>query len=336
MNNLIATSIKYQQGVLYVLDQCLLPHQTHWLRCETLNDMINMIHNLQIRGAPLIGIGASLMVAHLAEQGYTKEKLLAAIQALSCVRPTAINIAHDMLCMRTALEANGPQGLISCAETLFTEDMQLCEKMANHGARLIPDGANILTHCNTGSLATTGIGTAIGVIAAAKKQGKKIHVWVDETRPLLQGARLTTWEMERLNIPHTLICDSAAAMLMAEGKIDSILVGCDRIVANGDIANKVGTYSLAVNAKYHNIPFYVIAPHTTLDKSCPNGDTIPIEQRCATEVKGVSGSFGDVQWATNNTAVYNPAFDMTPAALITAWVLDSGVYTKEQIIKKMV
>jgi methylthioribose-1-phosphate isomerase len=180
-------------------------------------------------------------------------------------------------------------------------------------------------------LATAGVGTALGVIALAHQQGKVANVWVDETRPLLQGGRLTAWELGELGVPYQLITDSMAASLMGKGQVDAIWVGADRIAANGDVANKIGTYSLAVLAKFHGIPFYVAAPQTTLDPNCPNGEAIPIEQRAASEVTGVAGSFGAVQWAPENAQVYNPAFDVTPAALISGWVLDSGVVTPEQV-----
>ncbi len=331
MKDLLATSIKYQQGVLYVLDQHQLPHQERWLACDNADTMIAMIKKLQIRGAPLIGIGASLLLAHLAEQGLSTEQLRTEAERLRAARPTAVNLMNCIDRMLAALDSTGPTGLPHCAEQLFEEDVELCARMAAFGADLIPDGANILTHCNTGSLATAGVGTAIGVIGAVKQQGKQLHVWVDETRPLLQGGRLTAWEMARLAIPHTLICDNMAATLMAQGKVNAILVGSDRIAANGDFANKVGTYSLAVIAHHHKVPFYVVAPYTTVDPACPNGAAIPIEQRNAAEVQGVSGSFGEVNWAPDNTPVYNPAFDVTPAELVTGWILDTGVYDAEQI-----
>ncbi|MBN1007306.1 S-methyl-5-thioribose-1-phosphate isomerase [Amphritea pacifica] len=331
MKDLLATSIKYQHGALYVLDQHQLPHQEQWLPCDSSDAMIAMIKKLQIRGAPLIGIGASLLLAHLSEQGLTADELHTQAERLRAARPTAVNLMNCIDRMLATLENEGTAGLSRCAEQLFEEDVDLCNRMAGFGAELISDGANILTHCNTGSLATAGVGTAIGVIDAVKQQGKQLHVWVDETRPLLQGGRLTTWEMARLGISHTLICDNMAASLMAQGKVDVVLVGSDRIAANGDFANKVGTYSLAVIAHHHKVPFYVVAPYTTVDPECPDGKAIPIEQRSPAEVQGVSGSFGKVNWAPDHTPVYNPAFDVTPAALVTGWILDTGVYSPEQI-----
>ena len=203
--------------------------------------------------------------------------------------------------------------------------------MSEHGAALIDHGDSILTHCNTGSLATAGVGTAIGVITTAHKQGKNISVWVDETRPLLQGARLTAWEMEKAGIPYHLVCDSMSAGLMAAGKVDKILVGADRIAINGDFANKVGTYTLAVVARHHDVPFYVVAPRTTIDKHCVDGASIPIEQRNADEVRGVAGSFGSCIWSPAEAPVYNPAFDVTTAELVTGWILDSGVYDFDDV-----
>ncbi|MDO6564309.1 S-methyl-5-thioribose-1-phosphate isomerase [Amphritea sp. 1_MG-2023] len=331
MKDLIATSIKYQQGALHILDQHQLPHREQWLVCDSTEVMIAMIKKLQIRGAPLIGIGASVLLAHLAEQGASTASLRTDAERLRAARPTAVNLMNCLDRMLASLDSHGTATLAHCAEQLFNEDVELCNRIATEGAALIEDGANILTHCNTGSLATAGVGTAIGVIGAAKQQGKQLHVWVDETRPLLQGGRLTTWEMDQLDVPHTLVCDNMAALLMAQGKVDMILVGADRIAANGDFANKVGTYSLAVIAHYHQVPFYVVAPYTSVDANCPNGRAIPIEQRNPAEVQGVSGSFGEVNWAPDNTPVYNPAFDVTPAKLISGWILDTGVYRPEQI-----
>ncbi|WP_293268529.1 S-methyl-5-thioribose-1-phosphate isomerase [Neptunomonas sp.] len=333
MHDLQATSIKYQHNTLSVLDQHQLPHVESWLPCESVDAMVAMIQKLQIRGAPLIGIGASLLLGHLATNGASASVLQSSADILRAARPTAVNLMNNMDSMLAALQASGPNALPAEAERLFREDVALCNSIATLGAELIPAYANILTHCNTGSLATAGIGTAIGVINAAHQQGKNIHVYVDETRPLLQGGRLTAWEMKQLGIAHTLICDNMAALLMRDKKVDCILVGADRIAVNGDFANKVGTYSLAVNAHHHNVPFYVVAPNTTVDVECMSGEQIPIEERTAAEVRGVSGSFGDICWSPNQTPVYNPAFDVTPAALITGWILDKGVFNQEHIKK---
>lgn len=333
MQDLIASSLKYQNNTLSVLDQYLLPHQQVWHVCNDVDTMRDLILSLKIRGAPLIGLGASLLVAHLAEQGTAKATLAKAIDDLEATRPTAVNLMHCMAKLRIALQQDDyVTAIVTAAVTLFNEDIALCESMANHGAALVNRGDNILTHCNTGALATAGIGTALGVIYKAQQQYGDIHVWVDETRPLLQGGRLTAFELERWQIPYTLICDNMAASLMAAGKVDKIFVGADRIAANGDFANKVGTYNLAVLAHFHNIPFYVVAPLTTLDVNTACGADIEIEQRNSAEVRGVSGSFGEAQWAPTNANVYNPAFDVTPAKLITGWVLDTGVYNQQQVL----
>jgi methylthioribose-1-phosphate isomerase len=333
MQDLIASSLKYQNNILSVLDQYLLPHQQVWHECNDVDTMRDLILSLKIRGAPLIGLGASLLVAHLAEQGTAKATLAKAIDDLEATRPTAVNLMHCMAKLRIALQQDDyVTAIVTAAVTLFNEDIALCESMANHGAALVNRGDNILTHCNTGALATAGIGTALGVIYKAQQQYGDIHVWVDETRPLLQGGRLTAFELERWQIPYTLICDNMAASLMAAGKVDKIFVGADRIAANGDFANKVGTYNLAVLAHFHNIPFYVVAPLTTLDVNTACGADIEIEQRNSAEVRGVSGSFGEAQWAPTNANVYNPAFDVTPAKLITGWVLDTGVYNQQQVL----
>ena len=333
MQDLIASSLKYQNNTLSVLDQYLLPHQQVWHECDDVDTMRDLILSLKIRGAPLIGLGASLLVAHLAEQGTAKATLARAIDDLEATRPTAVNLMHCMAKLRIALQQDDyVTAVVTAAVTLFNEDIALCESMANHGAALVNSGDNILTHCNTGALATAGIGTALGVIYKAQQQYGDIHVWVDETRPLLQGGRLTAFELERWQVPYTLICDNMAASLMAAGKVDKIFVGADRIAANGDFANKVGTYNLAVLAHFHNIPFYVVAPLTTLDVNTACGAEIEIEQRNSAEVRGVSGSFGEALWAPTNANVYNPAFDVTPAKLITGWVLDTGVYNQQQVL----
>ncbi len=333
MQDLIATSLKYQQGTLSVLDQHQLPDKEVWLACHSVKSMVDMIKKLQIRGAPLIGIGASLLLGYLAEQGVDENGLREAAATLRAARPTAVNLMNNMDSMLSVLNTQGAGALPKEAERLFHEDIALCDAMASRGAQLIKPNSHILTHCNTGSLATAGVGTAIGVIRAAHDQGKNIHVYVDETRPLLQGGRLTAWEMGKFNIPHTLICDNMAALLMRDDKVDYVLVGADRIAANGDFANKVGTYALAVIAHYHKIPFYVVAPYTTVDPECSEGSMIPIEERDAAEVRGVSGSFGAVRWSPENTPVFNPAFDVTPAFLVTGWILDNAVYSQDEIHK---
>ncbi len=223
-----------------------------------------------------------------------------------------------------------PQALEAEALRLVEEDKQLCDRIAEAGSALVKPGSRLLTHCNTGGPATAGVGTATGVIALAHRQEKVTNVWVDETRPLLQGGRLTARELGELGVPYQLIADSMAASLMAQGQVDAVWVGADRIAANGDVANKIGTYSLAVLAHYHQIPFYVAAPQTTLDRHCPNGAAIPIEQRAAAEDRS-GGQLRRGTVGADGAAVYNPAFDVTPAGLISGWVLDSGVVTPAQV-----
>ncbi|MER2490646.1 S-methyl-5-thioribose-1-phosphate isomerase [Catenovulum sediminis] len=332
MKNLIATSLKYQNGELSLLDQRHLPHQTQWHICQSDDDLVHYIQVLAIRGAPLIGIAATLWIGHIAQQGANASALLASVEKLRASRPTAVNLMNYLDRLKQAIQqGQDNQKIVALAEQIFAEDVQLCAAMAEHGARLIKAESKILTHCNTGSLATAGMGTAIGVITHAHKNGKNLQVWVDETRPLLQGGRLTAWEMQQAGVPYKIICDNMAATLMAQGAVDMILVGADRIASNGDFANKVGTYSLAVLAHYHNVPFYVVAPSTTVDLACTNGKKIPIETRDPQEVKGISAAFGSVQWAPDEAQVYNPAFDVTPAELVTGWILETGVYSQQDI-----
>ncbi|MGL4726703.1 MAG: S-methyl-5-thioribose-1-phosphate isomerase [Scandinavium sp.] len=332
MQTLQTTSLRVSENQLFILDQQALPQASRWLEANSVESLVGHIHALRVRGAPLIGLSASLLLALLAERGLTRDELLQALETLRASRPTAVNLMNNLDRMKLALaEEDFVPALVTEALRLIEEDKQLCERIADAGSELVKPGSRLLTHCNTGGLATAGVGTAIGVIHRAHQQGKIANVWVDETRPLLQGGRLTAWELGELGVPYQLITDSMAASLMAKGEVDAVWVGADRIAANGDVANKIGTYSLAVLAKYHGIPFYVAAPQTTLDSQCPNGDAIPIEQRAASEVTGVAGSFGAVQWAPEDAKVYNPAFDVTPAELISGWVLDTGVVTPEQV-----
>jgi len=332
MQTLQTTSLWVRDNQLFILDQQALPQASRWLDANSVEALVGHIHALRVRGAPLIGLSASLLLALLAERGLNRDALLNALETLRASRPTAVNLMNNLERMKLALaQENFVPALVAEALRLIDEDKQLCERIAMAGSQLVKPGSRLLTHCNTGGLATAGVGTALGVINFAHQQGKVTNVWVDETRPLLQGGRLTAWELGELGVPYQLITDSMAASLMAKGQVDAVWVGADRIAANGDVANKIGTYSLAVLAKFHDIPFYVAAPQTTLDPNCPNGEAIPIEQRAAAEVTGVAGSFGDVQWAPENARVYNPAFDVTPAALISGWVLDIGVVTPTEV-----
>lgn len=331
MRNFTSTGLKVDTQGLWILDQTQLPQKEVWLASPSAETMIQIIRELKVRGAPLIGVAAALQLGHMAEQGATAEQLEKALWALREARPTAVNLMNAMDRMLKALHAHGPKGILPEAELFCREDVELAEGMANNGAKLIQDGENVLTHCNTGGLATVGVGTALGVVIRASAQGKRVHVYVDETRPLLQGGRLTTWELHQNKIPYTLICDNMAAFLMQKGKVDRVLVGADRIATNGDFANKVGTYGLAVLCRFHGIPFYVVAPHTTVDLQCKHGADIPVEERAAHEVRGVRGAFGGVEWAHPEASVWNPAFDVTPESLVTAWVLDRGVFLRDDV-----
>lgn len=312
-----------------LLDQQALPGEEIWADATEPDEMIRCIRALKVRGAPLIGVAAALCLGMAARQLQQEAEIRRVGLALRAARPTAVNL---MWAIDRLLPMSGePEKLYSEALAIFHEDVELCLGMGRHGAGLIADGDGVLTHCNTGGLATAGIGTALGVIRTAAEAGKKIHVYVDETRPLLQGGRLTAWELERLGIPYTLITDSMAAGLMRAGKIQKVFVGADRVAVNGDFANKVGTYSVAVNSHYHGIPFYPVAPFSTLDQACPNGAGIPIEQRPADEVRGAAGSFGKVIWAPAGAPVDNPSFDVTPVELVTALVTDRGVFSQAQL-----
>lgn len=331
---LIAMGMRWEHDTFAILDQTILPHEEHWLICDTIDDLIEAIQRLAIRGAPAIGISSALLLATLAIRGASPFELARDAARLRKARPTAVNLINNIDRLVEKIDSpNYPESVIEQAQAIFNEDRELCDRIADNGAALIGKNERILTHCNTGGLATAGIGTALGVIRRAHEQGKNPMVWVDETRPLLQGGRLTAWECGKLGILHSIICDSAAAMLMQGGEVDTVLVGADRIAANGDFANKIGTYSLAVLASFHEIPFYVVAPSTTIDGNCPTGAEIEIEERGMNEVRGVSGVEGTYLWAPKSSPAFNPAFDVTPAELVTGWVLDGGVYTREQYIQ---
>ncbi|OGT32196.1 MAG: S-methyl-5-thioribose-1-phosphate isomerase [Gammaproteobacteria bacterium RIFCSPHIGHO2_12_FULL_35_23] len=333
MKNLASMGLKYENKRLLVLNQQVLPQQEEWIISNTIDEMIQIIKTLKVRGAPLIGVAAALALAQYAEQEETTAKqIINAANQLKQARPTAVNLSFciDRLLACYQKSNADRQVLIKEAEIVFEEDAKLCHDIINHGEKLIAKNDSVLTHCNTGGLVTTGIGTALGIIIHSHKQGKNPHVFVDETRPLLQGGRLTAWECVKNGISHQIICDNMAASLMREGKINKIFVGADRIAANGDFANKIGTYNLAVLAYYHKIPFYVAAPYTTVDLQCKTGKDICIEERHPDEIKGVMGAFGKVTWSPQESQVYNPAFDVTPVDLITAIILDSGCYSPLQ------
>lgn len=315
----LALSIRYLDGVLETLDQTRLPHEERWVRITSPEGMIHEIKRLAVRGAPLIGVAAALALADFARRGASRDEILKAAADLRDSRPTAVNLMHAIdLCLREYEKEPTSEGLMRAALGIFDEDVRLCEALAERTASFIEDGDGILTHCNTGGLATAGAGTALAGIKKAHDQGKKIHVYIDETRPLGQGSRLTAWELQKAGVPCTLICDNMAGFLMKQDKIRKVFVGADRIAVNGDAANKIGTYSVAVLARHHRIPFYVVAPSTTYDSGCPTGDEIPIEQRNPDEIRGTT--------APQDIPVWNPAFDVTPKTLITALILENRTW----------
>jgi len=324
----------WKGSALELLDQTKLPGQKLFLNLEKYEQVAQAIKQMQVRGAPAIGIAAAygLVLAAKSAPGHDsqafKDYLLHARNVLAATRPTAVNLFWALERMMKVVQDHHdaePGELIYLLEkealAIEREDLEGNKRMGLYGRELVPDGANILTHCNAGALAVSGYGTALGVIRAAHEQGKNIHVYADETRPLFQGARLTAWELMEDGIPVTLITDNMAGYLMKQGKIDLIVVGADRITSNGDVANKIGTYSLAVLAHYHRIPFYIAAPRSTIDLSLKSGDEIPIEEREHDEVRRI----GDVLISPGEVKVYNPAFDVTTAKLITAIITDAGV-----------
>ena len=317
-----------------LIDQTALPVEERYVECTTPQELAESIRRLEVRGAPLLGIAAGygMALAAVGSEARTSEEMLSDLEeagrVLSASRPTAVNVAWAVQrCLRSA-GASGAEGVDAVRSAILTEagriaeeDAASCRAIGEFGAELVSEGANILTHCNAGALATGGIGTALGVIHVAHEQGKRVHAWVDETRPLWQGARLTTWELRKLGVPMTLVADTAPGSLMARGLIDTVVVGADRIAANGDVANKIGTYQLAVLARHHGLPFYVAAPCSTIDMATSTGDEIAIERRDPGEV---SQPFG-LRIAPQGTWAVNPAFDVTPPALVTGIVTDRGV-----------
>jgi methylthioribose-1-phosphate isomerase len=300
--------LRWKGDRLELLDQRLLPQATAYLTCRSAAEVAQAIRDMVVRGAPAIGCAAAFGI--VLSKG-TPESF----EILARSRPTAVNLFWALERMKRA------QDLETEAKAIFAEDLDANRTMGKLGAELIAPQARVMTHCNAGALATAGYGTALGVIRAAQEAGKKISVVVDETRPYLQGARLTAWEMVQEGIPCTLVTDAMAGHLMSRGEVDVVVVGADRIAANGDVANKIGTYALAVLAKRHGIPFYVAAPLSSFDPTAPDGSSIPIEERPAAEVTG----YGGVRWAPEGVSVRNPAFDITPAELITGIICEKGV-----------
>jgi methylthioribose-1-phosphate isomerase len=326
--------VRWETDRLILLDQTLLPEREIERDYRSWPAVGAAIRTLVVRGAPAIGVAAAfgVVLAARASHAATFDGLLAdletAIKGLAATRPTAVNLFWALDRMRQAAVASRGlpldavrARLLAEALAIRDEDIAANRAMGAHGAALVPPNARILTHCNAGALATAGYGTALGVVRAAHEQGKVALVWVDETRPVMQGSRLTAWECVREGIPHRLIADVAAASVMARGEVDLIVTGADRIAANGDTANKIGTYSLAVLAAHHRVPFYVAAPFSTIDPSLASGALIPIEERDASEVRRVGGQ----QTAPSASPVFNPAFDVTPAELIAAIVTERGV-----------
>ena len=320
-------AIRWEDSALYLLDQTRLPAEERWLAYTDYREVVKAIRTMVVRGAPAIGIAAAYATVLAAQENACKADFPAAMsrakETLAASRPTAVNLFWALDRMEKLWLSVGPDlpRLEAEARAIHREDVQMNETMGKAGAELVTQGARILTHCNAGALATGGYGTALGVIRTAHAQGKVSMVYADETRPLLQGARLTAYELVRDRIPVTLICDDMAGYLMAQGKIDLVVVGCDRMAANGDFANKIGTYSLAVLAKYHGIPFYTALPSSTIDRSIPNGRHIPVEQRGGEEVTGFAG----VPTGPAGVQTWNPAFDVTPHELLTAVITERGV-----------
>jgi len=328
---------------LDLLDQRRLPHHVDWIECRSAPEVAEAIKGMVVRGAPAIGVAAAYGVALEALRSQSMQSadfecaVEEGIDVLAASRPTAVNLFWALDRMRKLLTASSARrrsgerasDLVREAVLIHSQDIEANVRMGSFGAALIRDGSRILTHCNAGALATAGHGTALGVIRSAVTAGKRVSVIAHETRPLLQGARLTAWEMQQEGIPVTLITDSMSGHMMARGEVDVVIVGADRVAANGDTANKIGTYGVAVLAHRHGIPFYVACPLTTIDLTTPAGEGIPIEERAAEEVTG----FGAERWAPIGVKVRNPAFDVTPAELITAIITDEGVVLKPNTMK---
>ena len=327
-------TLEWTDAGVRLIDQTKLPLEETYVTCKSYEEVADAIRTMIVRGAPAIGVAAAMGVALGVRDSQARDR--AELQrdfdriceVLASTRPTAVNLFWAIRRMRDKFEqastqpiARIQQELVTEAQRMLVEDIAANEAMGRHGAVLLPSSGGVLTHCNAGALATCGYGTALGVIRAAVASGKKLHVFADETRPFLQGSRLTAWELMKDHIPTTLISDNMAGAMMQQGKIDAVIVGADRIAANGDVANKIGTYTVAVLAKAHGIPFYVAAPFSTVDLATPDGSRIPIEQRSSREVTHLAGK----QIAPDGVAVENPAFDVTPNAYVTAIITERGI-----------
>jgi methylthioribose-1-phosphate isomerase len=308
--------IRWRGDALDLLDQRLLPRDVHYVTCRDAHEVAIAIRDMIVRGAPAIGVSAAFGVALAAQRN---DDIDAAAAELRASRPTAVNLMWALDRMLRARDAG--RDLTTEAESMFREDIEANKRIGRYGAELLGESVTVLTHCNAGALATAGYGTALGVIRAAVEGGKRVAVFADETRPYLQGARLTAWELKQEDIDVTLITDSMAGHFFQQGRFDAVIVGADRIAANGDTANKIGTYTVAVLANAHGVPFYVAAPLSTIDRNCPSGAGIPIEERSAAEVTSIGG----VSIAPEGIGVRHPAFDVTPARLISAIITDRGV-----------
>lgn len=320
---MLPRTLIWKDDRLAILDQRRIPWEVSYCICKNYSEVAHAIEKLTIRGAPAIWIAAAYGVALAALEG--PDSIIPAIERLSQTRPTAVNLFWSLKRMEAAFyasqEKDVPRTLLNEAHQILAEDIRINRVIGKKGAEILPETCSIITHCNAGALATGGHGTALGIIRTAKEMGKTIRVFADETRPVLQGARLTVWELMQDDIDVTLICDNMAGSLMKDGKIDAVIVGADRVTSRGDVANKIGTYQLAILSQYHSIPFYVAAPLSTFDWSLLSGEDIPIERREASEVLCLGGDAS----LPDNYCVYNPAFDVTPSELISAIVTEKGL-----------
>ncbi len=326
-------TLEYRYGILRLIDQRRLPGEECYVECRTEEEVADAIRSLVVRGAPAIGVAAAYGMAIAAARNMSRAPaqhvaaMESAAKLLAGTRPTAVNLFWAIERMRKVIRESGLTGvnlakeMLDLADAIHREDIASCHKIGELGAALLPNDAAVLTHCNAGALATAGYGTATGVIRSGFRSGRVSRVYVDETRPVLQGARLTTWELSRDGIPVILITDNMAAYCMRLGRISAVVVGADRVAANGDVANKIGTYGLAILAREHGIPFFVAAPMSTVDLDTPSGSEIPIEERPPEEVR----SFGECRTAPEEVTVFNPAFDVTPARLVDALITERGV-----------
>ena len=340
VNNSSIQTMRWADGKFEMIDQRIFPNRFEYISYDSAQSVAEGIKTMVVRGAPAIGCAAAFGIA-LEGLKMNKENIRdyrknfeIAFKILAESRPTAVNLFWALAKMQKVINENVnlrleelSNILLQEAIAIMEEDININKKMGAFGADLLKDGDVVLTHCNAGALATAGHGTALGVIRSAVEQGKKISVIADETRPFLQGARLTSWELIQDNIPVTLITDNMSGYLMSKGEINAIIVGTDRVAANGDVANKIGTYMVAVLARRHNIPFYVACPISTIDLNCPNGEAIPIEERAKEEVTG----YRDTQWAAKGVSVRNPSFDVTPAELVTAIITEKGIIHRPNI-----